>query len=86
MLTSDQDDEVVYRATSVLAMIAQRLDGAQAMVDAKVQDYILKWLKSQSSHVRIVTCELIGSLARHKPAVLAILELNLSKQLVALAG
>jgi hypothetical protein len=49
MLTSDQDDEVVYHATSVLAMIAQGLDGAQAMVDAKVQDYILKLLKSQSA-------------------------------------
>jgi hypothetical protein len=52
------------------------------MVDAKVQDHILKLFKSQST----MTCWFIGVLAGHEPTVPAILELNLLKQLVVLAG
>jgi hypothetical protein len=52
------------------------------MIDAKVQDHILKLLKSENS---LVTCLLVENLAGHKPTVPAILELNLLKQLVVLA-
>jgi hypothetical protein len=56
------------------------------MVDAKVQDQILKLLKSQDWKVTYWTCKLIASLAGHEPTVPAILDLNLLKQLVVLAG
>jgi hypothetical protein len=55
------------------------------MVDAKVQDHILKLLQSQRSEVAEGICLLMAELARYDFAVLAILELdlvNLSKQLV----
>jgi hypothetical protein len=52
------------------------------MVDAKVQDHILKLLNSHP----LVTCWLVEKLASHEPIVLAILDFNLLKQLVVLAG
>jgi hypothetical protein len=73
-------------ATETLARIAVWLKGAQAMVDAKVQDHILKLLESQSWGVTIQICFLVEKLASHEPTVLAILDLNLLKQLVVLAG
>jgi hypothetical protein len=56
------------------------------MVDAKVQDHILELLKSQNWRVTNWTHRLVIELAGHKPTVPAILELNLLKQLVVLAG
>ncbi len=56
------------------------------MVDAKVQDHILKLLKSQREIAVFRTCRLVERLAGHEPTVPAILELNLLKQLVVLAG
>jgi hypothetical protein len=56
------------------------------MVNAKVQDHILKLLKSQNLMVINCTCKLMASLAGHEPTVLTILDLNLLKQLVVLAG
>jgi hypothetical protein len=56
------------------------------MVDAKVQDHILKLFKSQSWEVSNWTCCLVENLAGHEPTVPAILELNLLKRLVVLAG
>jgi hypothetical protein len=83
---SDRDDYVIYWAIGALAMIAQWLEGAQAMVDAKVQDHILNLLKSQSWGVTDWTCRLVEELAGHEPTVPAILDLNLFEQLVVLAG
>jgi hypothetical protein len=56
------------------------------MVVAKVQDHILNFLKSQSVGTTYWTCRLVRDLAGHEPTVPAILELNLLKQLVVLAG
>jgi hypothetical protein len=83
---SDQDDNVVWEALHALAGIAHWLEGAQAMVDAKVHDHILKLLKSQSSGILYQTCWLMENLAGHEPTVPAILDLNILKQLVVLAG
>jgi hypothetical protein len=55
------------------------------MVDAKVQDHILKLLKSQSRGVVDQTCWLVVRLAGHEATVPAILDLNLLKQFVVLA-
>jgi hypothetical protein len=67
----------------MLVGIAHWVEGAQAMVEAKVQDHILKLLESQSSW--ITACLLVEELAGHEPTVSAILDLNLLKQLVVLA-
>jgi hypothetical protein len=56
------------------------------MVDAKVQDHILKLLKSQDWMVTYRSCWLMEELAGHELTVAAILDLNLLKQLVVLAG
>jgi hypothetical protein len=67
-------------------MIARWLEGAQAIVDAKVHDHILKLLESQDVVVVDWTCLLVKNLAGHEATVPAILELNLLKQLMVLAG
>jgi len=82
-LLDERDDNVVHWATSTLAEIAHWLEGAQAIVEAKVQDHVLKLLESQSSWV--TACLLVEELASHEPTVPAVLDLNLLKQLVALA-
>ncbi|KAJ7906080.1 RhoGEF Rgf2 [Mycena leptocephala] len=56
------------------------------MVDAKVQDHILKLLKSQNVAVVGKICHLMAQLAGHELTAPAILQLNLLKQLVVLAG
>jgi hypothetical protein len=56
------------------------------MINAKVQDHILKLLKSQHSEVTYWTHQLVKELAGQEPTVPAILDLNLLKQLVVLAG
>jgi hypothetical protein len=56
------------------------------MVDAKVQDHILKLLKSQDWGVVNQACSLVDKLASHEPTVPAILDSNLLKQLVVHAG
>jgi hypothetical protein len=86
MWISDQDENMVFWATHTLFRIAHWLEGAQALVNAKVQDHIFKLLKSQGSWVATQTCQLMEVLAGHKPTVPAILELNPLKQLVVLAG
>jgi hypothetical protein len=76
----------IFEATYVLAAIAQWLDGAQALVDAKVQDHILKLLKYRRSWgVPKYLCLLIQKLAGHELTAPAVLELNLLKQLVILS-
>jgi hypothetical protein len=56
------------------------------MVNAKVLDHILKLLKSREPDVAAQTCWLMSKLADHEPPVPAILDLNILKQLVVLAG
>jgi hypothetical protein len=65
-----------------LATIARWSEGAQAIVDAKAQDHILKLLKSQSLRVAGGTCLLVVELAGHELTVPAILELDLLNLLV----
>jgi hypothetical protein len=85
MWISDRDDDVVSQAAYTLSTIARWLEGAQAMVDAKVQDHISKLFNSQDPWVQLGTCWLVENLAGHEPIVPAILELNLLEQLMVLA-
>jgi hypothetical protein len=85
MQISDRNNQVVWEATDVLLQIAQFSDGAQAVVDARVQDHILKLLKSRSSEFASWTCPLVVELAGHELTAPAILGLNLLKQLIFLS-
>jgi hypothetical protein len=68
-----------------LATIARWLVGAQAIVEAKVQDHILKLLKSQKLRSVDGSCLLLTRLLDHDVTAPAILELNFSKQLMLLS-
>jgi hypothetical protein len=68
--------------------MARWLEGAQVMVKAKVQDQILKLLKSQTPEALGRSCLLVARLLGHDLTAPTILELNLldlSKQLVCLS-
>ena len=83
---SDEDSGVVEWAMHTLSQIASWLEGAQAIVDAMVLDYVLVLLKSSRSEVRERTCTLLGWLSTHEFTAAAVLELKPCKQLVSLLG
>ncbi|KAJ7257953.1 armadillo-type protein [Mycena haematopus] len=83
-LLRNEDPGVIADATSVLCGIADVVEGAQAMVDAKVLNHIWILLEAPSPLVRHSTCKLVGTLARHQCTVPAILELKLSVRIVSL--
>ncbi|KAJ6532359.1 armadillo-type protein [Mycena capillaripes] len=73
------------RTIDVLSKIAQKPDGAQAVVDAKALDHVHKLLKSPNWNMRFWTCVLVEALAEHESTASAILALNLNAQLESLA-
>ncbi|KAF7370873.1 hypothetical protein MSAN_00721100 [Mycena sanguinolenta] len=77
---------VVEWAMCTLVQIARWADGAKAIVDAKVMDYIWILLNSSSPSARRCACELVGRLASHKSTMSAILESNLCVRIVPLLG
>ncbi|KAJ7880372.1 armadillo-type protein [Mycena olivaceomarginata] len=69
-----------------LAHILRRLEGARAIVDAKLLDRvlelrILELLYSPIIDIQASTCKLVGRLASHEPTAPAILKLNPSTRL-----
>ncbi|KAJ7214304.1 armadillo-type protein [Mycena rebaudengoi] len=72
------------RTIDVLAKIAQKPDGAQAVVDAKALDHVQKLLESPSWNMRFWTCVLVEALAKDESTASAILGLNLNAQLESL--
>ncbi|KAJ6485871.1 armadillo-type protein [Mycena sanguinolenta] len=82
-LLSDEDPGVIADATSMLCGIANLVEGAQALVDAKVFDHIGMLLDAANLLIRRSTCQLVGTLARHKYSGPAILEQKLSVRIVA---
>jgi len=83
-LLGDEDWQISARAVFALSQIAHSLDGAQAVVDAKALDHVLKLLHSPRTKLRRWTCELVGRLASHFPTAETLLELKPCLQLVAL--
>ncbi|KAF7340152.1 hypothetical protein MVEN_01933700 [Mycena venus] len=85
-LMCDKDSGVAWEVMYALAQIANRADGAQAIVetDAKVLDRALELLNSPSRNVRQWTGALLEALVRHEPTTAAILELNPCERLVSL--
>jgi hypothetical protein len=71
---SDKSPAAVLGAIDALSHIANKPDGAQAIVDAKGLDHILNLLKSDSPGIREWACILVARLAQHKfiaPAICA---------------
>ncbi|KAJ7821392.1 armadillo-type protein [Mycena olivaceomarginata] len=73
-----------YQAIYALSQIARWIDGAKVVVNAKVPDYVLPLLESPNPDTRRWACMLMGNLTSHESTARAILELNLSVQLVSL--
>ncbi|KAF8196795.1 armadillo-type protein [Mycena galopus ATCC 62051] len=83
-LLGDDYTRVIESATYALSQIAQWVDGAQAIIDAKATDQILILLHAHSSIVRTRTCELVGNLASHKSTVPSVLTLKSYERLASL--
>ncbi|KAJ7880392.1 armadillo-type protein [Mycena olivaceomarginata] len=80
------EDSLVRWVTYALSQIAQWVDGAKGVVDAKVLDHVLRLLKSPNPDTREQASILVGNLACHESTALAVLKLNPSVQLVSLLG
>ncbi|KAJ6485870.1 armadillo-type protein [Mycena sanguinolenta] len=81
---SGLDPRVFEQATFALFQIARWEDGAKAMVDANVLDYVLMLVKSPTPSARRWACELVGRLAKHNSTISAVLELGSCEQIVSL--
>jgi hypothetical protein len=71
---SDADSNVIWWATLALFRIAQWLDGAKAMVDARALDSVLSLLESENPDIRGWACEIVGRLVIHEPTAPTVLE------------
>ncbi|KAJ6531051.1 armadillo-type protein [Mycena capillaripes] len=83
-LLRDEDSEVIEWALCTLSRIAASLDGAQAIVNAKMLEHFLELLDSPSPNVRGSICLLIGKLAGHESTAPAVLDLKPCLRLVTL--
>ncbi|KAF7360382.1 hypothetical protein MVEN_00768000 [Mycena venus] len=73
-LLHDRCPEVVQPATQALSRIAEKLEGAQAIIELKALDDISALLESLCSKVQQQTCILIRMLVHHKSILLTVLE------------
>ncbi|KAJ7880383.1 armadillo-type protein [Mycena olivaceomarginata] len=80
------EDSLVRWVTYTLSQIAQWVDGAKGVVDAKALDHILRLLASPNPDTQESASILVGNLACHKSTAPAVLKLNPSVQLVSLLG
>ncbi|KAJ7355635.1 armadillo-type protein [Mycena albidolilacea] len=78
------EDFLVQLVTIALSQIAQWVDGAKGVVDAKVLDHVLRLLESPNPITREWASELVGWVASHESTAPAILELKLIPQLESL--
>ncbi|KAJ7355546.1 armadillo-type protein [Mycena albidolilacea] len=76
------EDSFVPWVTYALSQIARWVDGAKAIIEAKVLDHVLPLLESSNPDTRKWACELVGNLAGHKSTAPTILKLNPSVLLV----
>ncbi|KAJ7753650.1 armadillo-type protein [Mycena maculata] len=65
-LLRHKNSEVIEQATYALCMISRWLNGAQAVVDAKLLDHIEELLISSNEGVQRWTCNLVGNLATYE--------------------
>ncbi|KAJ7450961.1 armadillo-type protein [Mycena galericulata] len=82
-LLREDDVDVIESAIFALSHIANSLDGARAVINAGVLDFVTKLLESSSAEVRGQTSRLVARLA-HKSTMPDILAAQLCAPLVAL--
>ncbi|KAF7356894.1 hypothetical protein MVEN_01025200 [Mycena venus] len=80
----DDNLDVVREAMYALAQIARRIEGAQAIVEAKALERILKLLESPNPDIRGWTSQLVGRLASHDATAPAVYKLDASVQFASL--
>ncbi|KAF7360410.1 hypothetical protein MVEN_00770900 [Mycena venus] len=73
-LLAEDDSELTWAAQGALYNIAQRFEGAQAIVESPVLDHVLELLESPRWVVRSMGCGLVEKLAQHNSTLLAILK------------
>ncbi|KAJ7436246.1 armadillo-type protein [Mycena galericulata] len=84
-LLRDEHVDIIGKATYALARIAVRPDGAQTVVEAKVQNYFQELLKSPNGNVHKYACWLVGNIASHEFTARATFDSNLCLWLLFLA-
>ncbi|KAJ7355698.1 hypothetical protein DFH08DRAFT_506149 [Mycena albidolilacea] len=88
-LILDENNDVLLWTMRTLTEVADCLEGAQAIVDAGVQNHLSVLLESPYPGVRKWTCQLVAKLAKHDSTTRAILgseepELKLCNRLLSL--
>ncbi|KAJ7355639.1 hypothetical protein DFH08DRAFT_1076670 [Mycena albidolilacea] len=78
------EDSWVPWVMYTLSQIAQWVDGAKGVVDAKALDHVLRLLKSPNPDTREWASELVGRVASHEATARAILQLKPIPQLESL--
>ncbi|KAJ7692421.1 armadillo-type protein [Mycena rosella] len=75
-------DAAVRDALSALVSIARSVQGARAVFDTGILDFLNEFLESADGHVRKQTCHLLRNLAIHEFAISALLENNRCRKLI----
>ncbi|KAJ7754809.1 armadillo-type protein [Mycena metata] len=73
---SEQPDHVIEEAIIALSQIAQWTEGATAVIDANLPDYIRELLASPNTKIRRCTHWLVGRLASHKSIAPVLLQVH----------
>ncbi|KAF7343370.1 hypothetical protein MVEN_01769300 [Mycena venus] len=74
ILLADKHPEVIDSVTKALSQIAEKLEGAQAIVEVEVLDDVSNLIESSSWSVRYWACTLIEALVHHESILPAVLE------------
>ncbi|KAJ7735177.1 armadillo-type protein [Mycena metata] len=72
----EQPDHVIPEAIIALSQIAQWTEGATAVIDANLRDYILELLASPNTKIQRCTRWVVGRLASHKFIVPVLLQVH----------
>ncbi|KAJ6585877.1 armadillo-type protein [Mycena capillaripes] len=83
-LLHNEHPGVAESALGALAIAAFWQDGAQAVIEAKVQDYILEMLESPNPVMREWTCKLVTNLSGYEATAVPIWKINPCVQIVSL--
>ncbi|KAJ7799397.1 armadillo-type protein [Mycena olivaceomarginata] len=78
------DENATTAALCALDPIAESLKGAQAVIEAGILPVLYELLKSSHVSVRMLSCSMIGNLARLQPAVPSLWQASRCKMLVQL--
>ncbi|KAJ6585829.1 armadillo-type protein [Mycena capillaripes] len=84
-LLYDEHPGVIEKAVYALSNISSQLDGAQAVIQAKVQHHVLNLFESPNVVVQEWACRLVGNIAYHEATASTIREIRPGPALVSLS-